>query len=218
MTDTLDRERHWQGVYAGKAADAVSWYQTTPETSLALIGEAGARPTDPVIDVGGGASRLVDHLVQAGFADVSVLDVAAASMAAARARMGAAGDAVTWIAADITAWTPPKRYRVWHDRAVFHFLTDAADRAAYVGALEAALTADGTAIVATFAPDGPEKCSGLPVERYDRAKLSAALGAGFTVTGERRETHVTPGGGTQAFVYFLIRRLSPLGAGPPARP
>lgn len=206
MTNKTGRERHWQDVYEGKAADAVSWYQDTPAISLALIAAAGTGPADSVIDVGGGASRLVDHLLDAGYRDVTVLDIADAALEAAQARLGKTAGGVTWTAADITVWMPVRRYRVWHDRAVFHFLTEESDRAAYVRALDLALTPDGEAVIATFAPDGPEKCSGLPVERYDVEKLAGVLGQDFSVAEAGRERHVTPGGAMQSFVYFTIAR------------
>lgn len=202
----MDRQRHWETIYAGKPADEVTWYQAHPEISLGLIDRVTADRSRPVIDIGGGASTLVDHLLDAGYGDVEVLDVAQSAIDAARKRLGPRADAVAWTAADITRWRPDRRYAVWHDRAVFHFLTEAADRRAYVATLDAALEDDGHLIIATFALDGPEKCSGLPVVRYDAAKLSGELGPGFSLVDETREVHHTPLGRTQSFAYFLFRR------------
>jgi SAM-dependent methyltransferase len=203
--DEAPPEEHWAGVYAGKAPDLVSWYQAVPAVSLDLIAKAAPARHTPIIDVGGGASTLVDHLLERGYGDVSVLDIAPAALDAARARLGALASRVAWIVADITRWTPPRAYGVWHDRAVFHFLTGAADRRAYLNALAGGLADDGVALFATFGPDGPEKCSGLPVERYDAAKLASVLGEGFRVEAAADEVHVTPGGMRQAFRYFEVR-------------
>jgi hypothetical protein len=175
-----DRTSHWEGVYAARGAHEVSWYQARPDTSLRLIDQLGIGPGDAVIDVGGGASNLVDHLLGRGFADVTVLD--------------------------ITRLRPPGPYRLWHDRAVFHFLTDAADRRAYVAALSAAVPAGGWLIMATFAEDGPERCSNLPVCRYSPGQLAATLGSGFVLVDALRDTHVTPAQGEQKFIYACFRR------------
>jgi SAM-dependent methyltransferase len=160
-----------------------------------------------VIDAGGGASRLAGRLAAAGFTDVTVVDVSAAALAAARRRPG--GNQITWINADLLAWRPPRAYQIWHDRAVFHFLTSPADRAAYLGTLRAALPGGGAIILATFAADGPAHCSGLPVARYDgpglAAKLTAAYGDGITITGCRDEQHPTPSGIIQPFTWITAR-------------
>jgi len=202
---------HWEDVYATKAETAVSWYQRHPVRSLQMIAAAAPDRTVPVIDIGGGASTLVDHLLAEGFGDITVLDVAKAALAKSKARLGAAGSAdarkVSWIVADITHWKPPRHYRVWHDRAVFHFLTDSAGQDAYIAALEAATEPGATAIMATFALDGPEKCSGLPVQRYSPQTLAARLGRSFRLIDEARETHRTPGGSEQHFSYAVLRRL-----------
>ncbi len=200
------RRAHWQQVYRGRTPEAASWYQAEPALSLALIAAAGVTPDAGIIDVGGGASTLVDHLLDGGFRDLAVLDVAEASLAAARARLGDRADQVTWIAADVTAWSPDRQWDLWHDRAVFHFLVDAADRRAYRAALGRALAPGGHVVIATFAPDGPERCSGLPVVRYDEARLGAELGAGFRFVESRRERHHTPGGAAQEFLFQRYRR------------
>ena len=202
----MDSKQHWDGVYAQKAEDAVSWFQPRAAISLALIQAAGLSKNDAIIDVGGGASRLVDALLAAGFTDLTVLDIAATALQTSRARVGKAGERVQWIAADITRWQPGRRYRLWHDRAVFHFLTAPEDRFAYRRALEAALAPGGSAIMASFAPDGPERCSGLPVQRYSPDTLAAELGPAFHLLDSRLEEHLTPAGKVQHFQYSVLRR------------
>ncbi len=202
-----DRSGHWENVYSSKGEAEVSWFQEDPAPSLALIAAAGVTLAAAVIDIGGGASRLVDALLARGHGDVTVLDLSAPALEAARRRLGPTGDAVHWIVADVTTWQPPCRYDVWHDRAAFHFLTDPADRAAYVAALTAALPPGGHAVIATFAPDGPERCSGLPVMRYDGESLAAVLGAGFARLETVAHSHLTPWGAAQSFQFSLFRRL-----------
>jgi hypothetical protein len=202
----IDRRAHWGGVYAAKGASEVSWFEHTPGVSLALIEQAGTRREHPVIDVGGGASHLVDALLERGFSDISVLDISGEALAKSRARLGEGAGRVRWIEADIVAWQPGQQYRLWHDRAVFHFLTDARDRRAYVQALLAALPVGGQAIIATFAPDGPERCSGLPVVRYDAAALGRALGDSLELQETRPHLHRTPWGSTQSFQFSRFRR------------
>jgi len=205
MSD-LNRGAHWENVYRTKGEREVSWFQETPDVSLALIAAAGAAHDSAIIDIGGGASRLVDALLDAGYTDVTVLDVSDAALVAAKARLGGAAARATWIVSDVTAWKPPRRYDLWHDRAAFHFFTDAADRAAYVACLTQALRPGGHAIIATFAPDGPQRCSGLPVVRYDGASLGQTLGSSFTLVEARRHDHPTPMGSTQRFQFSLFRR------------
>lgn len=201
----MERKAHWEAVYQEKDPGEVSWFQPRPETSLALIEAAGAGPDGAIVDVGGGASTLVDHLLAAGHRNVTVLDIAEAALATARERLGEQAAAVGWVCADATDFALPHQVAVWHDRAVFHFLTEPADRAAYRECLHRHLAADGEAVVATFAPDGPEKCSGLPVVRYDPESLAAELD--LAVVESRAEHHVTPGGKTQSFAYVRLRRL-----------
>ena len=200
------RSDHWQNVYVSKGENQVSWFQETPAISLELIELAGAMPGSGIIDIGGGASRLADCLVSRGYQDVTVLDLSAAALASARSRMGDRANRVTWIAADVTVWEPSRSYDIWHDRAAFHFLTEPLDQAAYVDRLRRALRASGHAIIGTFAPDGPERCSGLPVSRYDAARLAATLGSGFELVDTRRHDHVTPWGATQTFQFSTFRR------------
>ena len=201
-----DSRAHWQNVYTTRRETEVSWFQATPSVSLELIRSVGALGRAAIIDIGGGASRLVDALLDHGCQDVTVLDVSEAALSATRARLADRTAAVQWIAADVTRWDPPRQYDLWHDRAAFHFLTDANDRTAYVEGLGRALRSGGHAIIATFAADGPERCSGLPVVRYDAAMLGATLGNRFTLMESRREDHLTPMGTTQRFQYSVFRR------------
>jgi SAM-dependent methyltransferase len=202
----VGRRNHWENVYATKGEHEVSWFQEAPEPSLQLIGLAGATRSSGIIDIGGGASRLVDCLVSQGYQDVTVLDLSEAALASARSRIGEEASRVTWIAADVTAWEPSRTYDVWHDRAAFHFLTDAKDQMAYVARLRRALRPGGHAIIGTFAPDGPERCSGLTVSRYDANSLAATLGPGFELIDARRHEHATPWGATQKFQFSTFRR------------
>lgn len=201
------KQDHWQGVYGTKAETELSWFQDRPETSIRLIEAAGFGRAARVIDVGGGASRLVDALLDLGFTRITVLDIAEAALAKARSRLGERAAAVQWLVADITGWTAPARYDVWHDRAVFHFLTDADDRAAYAAAMAAAVPAGGQAIVATFASDGPERCSGLPVCRYDADGLAVQFAPQFRLVDALTEDHLTPAGKMQKFQYCRMERV-----------
>jgi SAM-dependent methyltransferase len=200
------RQGHWQKVYVSKRENEVSWFQQTPAASLELIGRTGATPASAVIDIGGGASRLVDALIEMGFRHVTVLDLSAAALEAAKARLGDKASNVEWIVGDVTMWEPPRSYDIWHDRATFHFLTDAQDRAAYLSRLKQALKPGGHAIISTFALDGPERCSGLPVERYDAASLAQTLGEGFELVETMRQQHRTPWDSAQSFQFSVFRR------------
>lgn len=202
-----DRTTHWQNVYATKSETEVSWFQASPAISLDMIRAASPDRAPAIIDIGGGASRLVDALLQGGYRNLTVLDVSANALDTAKKRIGAAASTVDWIVADATTWRPAKTWDVWHDRAAFHFLTDPHDRAAYVECLRSAVAPGGHVIIATFAPDGPEKCSGLPVQRHDSASLSAELGPEFELVETRGETHHTPWHSTQAFQFSRFRRL-----------
>lgn len=200
------RAEHWQKVYTTKGEGDVSWFQEEPAISLELIDSVGANPASRIVDIGGGASRLVDSLLARGFHDIAVLDVSDAALIAAKARVGEAEKHVRWIAADVTRWQPNQIYDIWHDRAAFHFLTEAEDRKAYVARLLTALRPGGHAIIGTFAIDGPEKCSGLPVRRYDAAGLSSELGPGFALVEARRHDHVTPWQSVQHFEFCVFQR------------
>lgn len=205
MTDS--REQHWQEVYSTKDEAEVSWFQDRPQTSLGLIAQTGLSPHASLIDIGGGASRLVDALLAAGWRDIAVLDIAGAALAKARVRLGPQGAGVDWIVADITAWQPRRRYDLWHDRAVFHFLTDPADRAAYKAALRSAMAPGGHVVIGGFALDGPERCSGLPVQRYSPETLSAELGPDYVLEQALQEDHHTPAGRVQHFQFSRFRRV-----------
>lgn len=199
---------HWDEVYTKKAVDAVSWYRPHLDRSLELIAEAALSLDAPILDVGGGASTLPRDLLDRGYTDVSVLDISAAAIERAQEVVGADAARVHWLVGDVTTIAlPAGRYALWHDRAVFHFLTDEAARAAYIDQVTRALAPGGRIIVATFGPDGPEKCSGLPVVRYDDAGLQRQFGAAFERMHCLEETHTTPWGSTQAFVYCLCRRV-----------
>jgi trans-aconitate methyltransferase len=200
-----DSRGHWEVVYGTKAEDAVSWYQRHSSRSLAYV-TAAAGWASPIIDVGGGASTLVDDLLARGFADVTVLDIAESGLAKAKARLGRQASRVKWIVADIRRWQPPRTYEVWHDRAVFHFLTAAEDQEAYISALRAGTKPRASVIIATFAPDGPEQCSNLSVHRYSSKALAARLGEPFVLVDEALENHTTPSGAEQRFSYSVFRR------------
>jgi len=202
------RAEHWQKVYTTKNEGEVSWFQEEPVISLELIN--GVRPNldSAIVDVGGGASRLVDNLLARGNRSIAVLDVSDAALISAKARLGEAGEKVQWITADVTRWQPDRIYDIWHDRAAFHFLTEAEDREAYVARLLAALRPGGHAIIGTFAIDGPEKCSGLPVRRYDAAGLNAELGSRFALVEARRHEHITPWQSVQHFQFGVFQRRS----------
>lgn len=201
-TETQD---HWNRVYTTRAVDAVSWYQAQPKISLELIAAADLPVDAPIIDIGGGASVLVDCLLAQGRSALSVLDVSAAALANSRARLGANAAKVQWIEADVREFEPPQRYALWHDRAVFHFLTDPADRERYMAAMRRSLKPRAHVVVATFALDGPARCSGLDVARYDAATLHAQFGDDFEPLDSRRETHITPAGAEQRFTWIHLR-------------
>jgi trans-aconitate methyltransferase len=201
-----DRQTHWQTVYLTKGEQQVSWSQADPQPSLRLIESVAPGRDASIIDVGGGASRLVDALLTGGFHDVTVLDLSEAALASARQRLGTAGEAVRWVADDATVWQPQRAFDIWHDRAAFHFLVEENDRAAYLDRLHRGIRAGGHAVIGTFAPDGPEKCSGLPVQRYDPATLSRTIGSAFELIAEERHRHVTPWGAAQSFQFSVLRR------------
>jgi SAM-dependent methyltransferase len=198
--------RHWDDVYDRVGADRVSWYETDPAVSTELIaaaGDARGARVRSVVDVGGGASVLVDELLDAGIEDVTVLDLSAHALDVSRRRLGPRGDAVRWVNGDVRSWRPVRRFDLWHDRAVFHFLTEPAGRDAYRSVLREALEPRGHLVVGTFAADGPTRCSGLPVARYDAAALAAQF-PGMRVVEERRVEHVTPAGAGQPFTGLLL--------------
>lgn len=201
-----ERQAHWQTVYVTKSPGEVSWFQERPAVSLALIEATGLPATAAILDVGGGASTLVDHLLASGHTSLSVLDISAEALEHSRIRLGPLAKRVTWIAADVTRWRPDEQVDLWHDRAVLHFLTAAADQQAYFETLRAALRPRGWAIVAGFAPGGPTRCSGLEIVQHDAESLAELLGPGFGLVEARDEVHRTPWGADQAFRYHLFRR------------
>ncbi|MGD9944263.1 MAG: class I SAM-dependent methyltransferase [Burkholderiaceae bacterium] len=203
-------KQHWERVYTTKESTRVSWFQEHARQSVELIRQTGASHEAAIIDVGGGASTLVDDLIDDGYSNLTVLDLSAAALSAARARLGAKGDRVSWQVGDVTQFEFPRHaYEVWHDRAVFHFLITQQARDAYVRAVLHAVRPGGNVIVATFAEDGPDQCSGLPVARYSPDALHAEFGAPFTLLRHTREEHHTPFGTVQQFVYCLCRKNSP---------
>jgi SAM-dependent methyltransferase len=202
----VGRRAHWQNVYTTKSEREVSWFQENPAPSLELIALAGLSEGASIIDIGGGASRVVDALVERNSGEITVLDLSTAALDVARQRLGDKAAAVKWVAADITTWEPAQTYDVWHDRAAFHFLTDPADQSAYLDRLRKAVRRGGHVIIGTFALDGPEKCSGLPIVRYDAKSLSAMLGPDFKLIDARRHDHATPWGALQRFQFSTFRR------------
>ncbi len=202
----MDTKTHWDNVYATKAPDAVSWYRAHLETSLALIERAAPNKSAAIIDIGGGESTLVDDLLLRGYRNLTVLDVSQIAVDVTRKRLGDAAQQVRWIVADVTeASLDPGTYGVWHDRAVFHFLAEPKQRQAYVRQVARAVRPGGHVVVSTFGPEGPTKCSGLNVVRYDAASLRAEFGARFELVGSSKELHKTPFGTTQQFLYCYCR-------------
>lgn len=203
----MQAKEHWEKVYATKPADTVSWFQVHAEQSLRLIHETGVTHAAAIIDVGGGASTLVDDLLDSGYQSVSVLDLSGAALLAAQKRLGERANAVQWIEANITrAKLPRHTFDIWHDRAVFHFLTTPAERQAYVDGVMQAVKPGGHVIIATFAEDGPTQCSGLPVMRYSPGNLHAEFGNPFTLLRHEKEEHQTPFGSIQKFIYCYCRK------------
>lgn len=197
---------HWERVYRETAPARVSWFQREPSLSLELIRRAGTRANEPLIDIGAGSSILADRLLDAGYTDLTLLDVSERALETTRARLGERAGGVQWIAADLLRWTPRRHYALWHDRAMFHFLTGEAERAAYLVRLRAALRIGGHAVIASFSPRGPERCSGLPVQRYSPESLAQTLGHDFELVESHEDEHVTPAGRSQWFQYSLLRR------------
>ncbi len=207
MEESMSAREHWDTVYANKSPDAVSWYQPQFQQSLTWIDRCQLSRGAHLVDIGGGASTLVDDLLARGFEKLSVVDLSAHALAHSRQRLGESGECVHWVVGDVT--TPlfeDASVDLWHDRAVFHFLTEDAVRSAYVEHVSRCVRPGGFVILATFGPGGPERCSGLPVVRYGPAELAQALGAGFVLLEQASENHVTPWGSSQAFTYVLCQR------------
>jgi SAM-dependent methyltransferase len=203
----MNRQGHWDAVYRSKSESEVSWYQPHLERSLRLIQNCGVGTGGRLIDVGGGASTLVDDLLEAGFLQITVLDVSELSLDGVRSRLGSRASSVNWIIGDVlTVDLPAAHYDLWHDRAVFHFLTSEDDRASYVRRLRESLRPHGQLVIATFGPDGPKQCSGLDVLRYSAESLRSELGSQFQLVATEAELHRTPSGGKQSFIYCRFRR------------
>jgi 2-polyprenyl-3-methyl-5-hydroxy-6-metoxy-1,4-benzoquinol methylase len=203
----MSAKSHWEQVYTTKTPTQVSWYQVHAQTSLELIQRTGISRTSSIIDVGGGTSTLVDDLIDSGFQAITVLDISRSALQFAQQRLGVRGTRVTWIEADITQVDlPPEAYEVWHDRAVFHFLTQPDDRQRYINAVRHSVRPGGHVIVATFALEGPKQCSGLDVMRYSSDGLHGEFGEDFELLTSVPETHHTPFGTEQAFIYCYCRR------------
>lgn len=203
----MERQQHWDTVYRGTGEQDVSWFEGVPEISLRMLDAAGLSTGSCVLDVGGGESRLVDELLARGVSCLAVLDISGTALQRCRSRLGASASIPIWIETDVTGEWSLKPMDLWHDRAVFHFLTAPSDRASYRERLLRTLKPGGTAIIATFAPDGPEACSGLPVQRYSPRMLAAELGERFALVESAPHVHTTPWGSTQSFQYSRLERL-----------
>jgi len=199
------RKDHWENIYKTKDHTEVSWYQESPDISLELLKEIHAKPSHSVIDVGCGASLLVDHLLTLGYKDITLVDLSDSALALIKSRLGENADIPVYICEDITTIEFEQPFDIWHDRAVFHFLTDAADRKRYMETLEKNLTRSGRAIIGAFSLNGPDKCSGLNIVQYDGSKMEAELPPGLELVETNTDTHVMPNGSTQEFMYFIIK-------------
>lgn len=200
-----DLKAHWESLYAAKAPDQLSWYQAEPTLSVQLLKQTKLKPGSIAVDLGSGVSPMVGALLAKDFM-VTAVDISAPALEKAQAALGEKAKEVEWVVADACEWRPNQVFDLWHDRAVFHFMTTPEQRAGYMKALKAGLKPGGIALMATFALDGPEMCSGLDVQRYDADTLMAAFGPGFTLLAQDMEYHRTPKGAKQKFNYFLIRR------------
>lgn len=208
MNDT-SQQIHWENVYTTKGEKEVSWFQENPAPSLELIALTGLSEDASIIDIGGGASRLVDELLARKFRWLTILDLSGAALGAARKRLGDSGTGTQWVIADVTKWEPTQAYDLWHDRAAFHFLTDHTDQIAYVDRLKKAVKPGGYVIIGTFAPEGPERCSGRPIMRHDADTLAKLLGNNFFLIDTRRHDHATPWGAVQRFQFSTFHRTGP---------
>jgi trans-aconitate methyltransferase len=202
----VQKRAHWDAVYLTRPADSVSWFQPHPGPSLEALDRLQLPASASLVDVGGGASNMARALLRRGWTDLTMLDISRSALEVAKGRLGRRASAVNWLIADVTTWKPARTYDVWHDRALFHFLTRESQRAAYRQVLETAVGRSGHAIIATFAPDGPQRCSGLPVRRYDEKSLASELGPGFRLLHHWREEHRPPEGATQIFSWCLFGR------------
>ncbi len=201
-----ERVAHWETIWTEREPSSLSWFQTSTDFSSALIMRFAADRTSRVVDVGGGASGLPGDLLDHGYSALTVVDISTAALRTNIARLGGRGSQVRWISTDVTVWQPDRSFDVWHDRAVFHFLTEPTDRGAYVACAARALDHDGVLIVGTFALDGPDRCSGIPVQRYDADQLGAVFTPHFAMVSVEPHQHVTPSGGVQPFTFVVFRR------------
>ncbi|MCB9082414.1 MAG: class I SAM-dependent methyltransferase [Lewinellaceae bacterium] len=207
-----DRKTHWDSIYQHKDTSAVSWFQETPAPSLALLSQTGLAKNSRIIDVGGGDSRFVDHVLALGYQDITVLDIAASAIARARQRLGNQADQITWITSDILDFDPTTTYDFWHDRATFHFLTEEMHIQRYLNIVEAHVRPGGFLVLGTFSTDGPNKCSGLPVRQYNEETINARFASQFMPLSSSRIMHQTPSGAGQEFLYSCFqKRLPPAG-------
>lgn len=205
----MDKKNHWEGIYQTKKVDEVSWYQLRSEQTLRLIDSAKLDPKARIIDVGGGTSSLVDCLLERGYKNLSVLDVSEKALTTVKERLDRKTEVVEWIISDILDFQPHKKFDFWHDRAVFHFLTNPKEREKYLEVMSGALNIDAYVLISTFGPEGPEKCSGLPVQRYDSDSIQHTLGSGYQLLSTEQEIHLTPWGSHQQFVHCLFKRVTP---------
>ena len=204
--NSTERTAHWQAIYDAKPLESCSWYQPVPQTSLDFIAALKLPMDAPILDVGGGDSLLVDHLLEAGFTEVTVLDISAKAIDRAKTRLGEDASLVKWVVADVTTYVPTQSYALWHDRAAFHFLTSHEDREAYLRAMRLGTRNGSKAIVATFSTDGPTKCSGTAIQQHDEASLARTLEADWSFLMTSIVQHTTPNGGGQEFVFGVFER------------
>ena len=207
MADQAQAAAHWDAAYA-QGDDTRSWFERRPDMSLRMLDSAGVSAADALIDVGGGASPLTRALLDRGFRDLTVLDISAAGMRHARDRLGSRADQVHWLSADVLSWHPQRHYQAWHDRAVYHFLTIDEHRQQYLHTLDTATAPNAIAVFGCFAPDGPQRCSGLPVARYSPAQLARQIGTKWLLISQDREEHITPAATIQPFTWIALRRQS----------
>lgn len=205
---TIDRQKHWETIYTTKQLNEVSWYQPTPKHSLDLIGDLQLDKTAKIIDVGGGDSFLVDHLLDLGFENISVLDISENAIERAKKRLGPKAEKVNWIVSDITEFEPKEKYDLWHDRAAFHFLNTAEDVSSYGNVLKNGLTSEGKVVIGTFSENGPKKCSGIEITQYTPQRLSGALGNDFRMTSHQTKDHPTPFDTIQNFLFCTFEKTN----------
>jgi 2-polyprenyl-3-methyl-5-hydroxy-6-metoxy-1,4-benzoquinol methylase len=205
-TVSENRKSHWDNIYNDKDHKEVSWYQESPQISLQLLDKIGATTGDSIIDIGAGASTLVDALIDKGYSKLSVLDISENALSIVKQRLGVNANVPSYYVSDVTEFSPDRQFDVWHDRAVFHFLTHAEDRDKYVSRLDTLLSDNGKVIIGTFSLNGPKKCSGLDIEQYDETKITNVLREYFQLIDTCVDVHSTPGGIQQEFMYFLFNR------------